>query len=390
MTRLKIDWTLCAFGVAVMYAVYLGAMFLVRLWLIDKHGHIVANDFIDVWAAGHMAWNSHAAQVYDWQSHRAAEIAIAGAPFDGYYGWHYPPTFLFVAMALACVPYVAAFFVALLATLPLYLLVTARAAQTKQAWLFSLAFPSVLMDVWVGQNGFLTAALIGGVLLLLEEQPILSGVCLGLLTYKPQFGILFPFVLLASGYWRVCLAAAITATCMIGASWLAFGSETWIAFFHSIPHTTQMILGGGHAGWNKLQTVYGCTRWIGASDGAAWSAQIAVTLLMLLGLVAMWRSGLPFALKAAALCVATLLATPYAYIYDLPVLALAIAFLYRHRAFNSYEISVSAVACVLIFAFPWMSAPVGLAASLMIASLVSRRARVSSWPEHSDVALQRA
>jgi hypothetical protein len=372
----RLDWTMFAFAAVAVYGAFLAAMFFAHFWLVDAHGHIVANDFIDVWTAGHMAWSGHAAQVYDWQAHRAAETAVAGQAFDGYFGWHYPPPFLFVAMALASVPYVVAFFAILIATLPLYLLVTDRIAQTKQAWLFALAFPATLMDLWVGQNGFLTAALIGGTLLLLEEQPLLSGICLGLLTYKPQFGILFPFVLLASGHWRTCLAAALTAGCMIGLSWLAFGSETWIAFFHSVPHTSEMILGSGRAGWNKLQTIYGFLRWAGASDGAAWSAQIATALLLLAGLIAMWRSRLPFALRAAALCVCTLLATPYAYIYDFPLLALAIAFLYRDRAFNRYETGIVGAACLLILAFPWTGAPLGLASSLLVASLVSRRARV--------------
>ena len=54
----------------------------------------------------------------------------------------------------------------------------------------------------VGQNGFLTAALIGGTLYLMPVRPVLAGICLGLLTYKPQYGLLFPIVLVAAGHWR--------------------------------------------------------------------------------------------------------------------------------------------------------------------------------------------
>ena len=60
------------------------------------------------------------------------------------------------------------------------------------AFLVALGFPAALWNVTAGQNGFLTAALIGGTLGLLERRPALAGVCLGLLTYKPQFGLLFP------------------------------------------------------------------------------------------------------------------------------------------------------------------------------------------------------
>ena len=48
------------------------------------------------------------------------------------------------------------------------------------------------MNALVGQNGFLTAALIGGTLYLIPIRPVLAGICLGLLTYKPQYGLLFP------------------------------------------------------------------------------------------------------------------------------------------------------------------------------------------------------
>ena len=74
-----------------------------------------------------------------------------------------------------------------------------------------------------------------------------------------------------NGTWRALAAATFTAALIGALSLVVFGPETWAAFFHSIPHTTQVILAGGNAGWNKLQTVYGFTRWIGASDAMAWN-----------------------------------------------------------------------------------------------------------------------
>jgi arabinofuranan 3-O-arabinosyltransferase len=389
LSKSRVDWTAAAFAMAVAYALFLVAMFWGGFWLRDANGHILANDFIDVFAAGKMAAAGHSASVYDWQAHHAAETALTGIPFEGYYGWHYPPPFLFVAVTLSRLPYFAAFGLWVAATLPLYAVAISRIAQRRDAVLWACAFPAVLLNAYVGQNGFLTAALIGAMLLTLEEQPILSGIFIGLLTYKPQFGILIPVALLAGGHWRALASASVTAIAMAALSLLVFGADTWAAFFHSIPHTSQMILAGGHAGWNKLQTVYGFIRWAGASDHAAWSAQIASLLLMALGIAFMWRSKLPFSLKAAALCVAALLATPYAYIYDFPIMAVAIAFLYRHQRFTAYEIAVLLCACLLIIAFPWINAPLGLAAALLFASLVSRRGRKLVLPQ-TDVALQRA
>lgn len=385
----RVDWTGLAGGAVLAYAVFLIAMFVAHFWLRDPFGTPIANDFVDVYAAGKLAASGHAAFAYNWDIHRAAEMDAIGHGFPGYYGWHYPPPFLFVAVALCALPYFASFLFWIAATLPLYALAMSRIAQQRAAVLWALAFPAVLLNVYVGQNGFLTAALFGAMLLTLEEGPLLSGIFLGLLTYKPQFGVLIPIALLAGGYWRALLSASVTAALAIALSVFAFGTDAWIAFFHSIPHTTQMILAGGHAGWNKLQTVYGLTRWAGASDATAWGWQIAVAALMAVGLIVIWRSRMPFALKASALCAATLLATPYAYIYDFPLLAVAMAFLYRHRSFDTREAITLLIAAGLVAIFPWANAPVGLAATLLVASLVSRRGR-KLLGAGGDVALQHA
>jgi hypothetical protein len=385
--RSRPDWSVIAFAVATAYFVFLAAMFVGGFWLRDGHGHIIANDFIDVYAAGILTNAGHAASAYDWHAHHVAERAIAGA-FPGYYGWHYPPQFLFIASLLARFPYFVAFALWVLATLPLFVFAVARIADDKSAWLIALSFPAVLLDVYVGQNGFVSTALIGAVLLMMEDRPWLSGVFLGLLAYKPQFGILFPLVLIASGQWRVIASATLSVALVALASTLAFGPQIWMAFLHSVPVTTQMVLSGGHAGWNKLQSVYGFVRWLGGSDRAAWSAQIAMALGSIAALIALWRGNASFALKAAALATATMLATPYCYIYDFPVLAIALAFLWRAKPFDSAERSAVAFICFCIAGFVVFGTPIALAGTLITAALVARRV-AESLAELMDVALQR-
>ncbi len=93
-----------------------------------------------------------------------------------------------------------------------------------------VAFPMVFTNTLVGQNGFLTAALIGGTLYLMPVRPVLAGICLGLLSYKPQYGLLFPIVLIAAAQWRVFISAGVTTVVLAFVSWLAFGTESWQAF----------------------------------------------------------------------------------------------------------------------------------------------------------------
>jgi hypothetical protein len=184
----------------------------------------------------------------------------------------------------------------------------------------------VLANFIAGQNGFLSAALIGGALLCIERRPLLAGFFLGLLTYKPHLGLLFPIVLAASGHWRTFAAATATAVAMACASWIAFGSAAWSAFFADIGPTSYAVL----------------------SDGVG----------------------------AAALGVGALLATPYLYAYDLVILAVPLAFLWRlgrARGFLPHELSGIGIACLLVLIFPAVKAPVGLAALMLVAALIARR-----------------
>jgi hypothetical protein len=241
------------------YLIVLGGAFLKGDFLVDAANRPIANDFVAVVAAGQLARDGNAAAAYDWPIHKRAEVAVIGHDFDDYYGWHYPPTFLFFAAALASLPFVAAALSSLIATLAAY--VAAMACLLGRTGIFvALGFPAALWKVTAGQNGFLTAALIGGTLGLLERRPALAGVCLGLLTYKPQFGLLFPLVLIADRRWRTIAVAAAVAAGLAALSWFAFGSASWDAFVHWLPITSHEILGAGRADFGRLQSLFGLVR----------------------------------------------------------------------------------------------------------------------------------
>jgi hypothetical protein len=274
---------------------------------------------------------------------------------------------------LAALPYLTAFFAWSLITLPLYLMAVYRVAGRAQAWVAAFAFPATFFNIAVGQNGFATAALVGGALVTLPARPILAGVLVGFLTYKPQFGILFPFALLAGGHGRTFVAAAATAAAMAVLSALAFGDQAWIAFFHSIPVTVDAVLVQGMAGWAKLNSVYGTSRWLGLNADTAMVAQMSVIAILIPAIILLWRSSVSQSLKAAGLIAASLLATPYLYVYDLPMLAVALAFLFRDAAFDKYEYAVTGLVVAAIAVFPLVLCPTALAGVILVALLVLRR-----------------
>ena len=97
-----------------------------------------------------------------------------------------------------------------------------------------LASPFAAWNFLIGQNGFLTASLLRASLLLLERRPVLAGVFIGCLTYKPQFGIFLPVALIAARQWRACVSAAVTVISLVAASAATFGVDGWVAFPRAI------------------------------------------------------------------------------------------------------------------------------------------------------------
>jgi hypothetical protein len=368
---------LIGFSLALAYALFLAGSAFERAWLIDSLGRIIDNDFIAVWAAGRLVLDGHPAAAWDWSLHRAVEVAVAGRDFVTYYGWHYPPTFLFAAASLAMFPYLVAWALWMAVTLPAYVAAVRAIIGERIGIVLALGFPGVLWNLSVGQNGFLTAALIGGTLIFIERRPLLAGVCLGLLTYKPQFGLLFPLVLLIDRRWQVLVAASITAVALAAASVLAFGVQSWEAFFAWMPVTSNAVFAEGRAGLMKLQSLLGVVRWLGGDMTAAWAAQAVLIAGAAILSAWLWRQRVRYEIKAAALAAAAMLATPYLYIYDFPVLAIPLAFLLRmglRDGLLPYELPAIAVSCGLILAFPFVAVPTGLAAVAIVVSLIARRA----------------
>jgi len=367
---------LLCFALIAAHAVYLADSYWQGTWLVAANGG-VPSDFVNVWAAGKLAWQGLPADAYNWPVHKSVEVVAVGHPFDGYFGWHYPPTFLFVAALLALMPYAAAYVLWVFGTFPLYLAAIRGIIGDRTGYFLAAAFPAVLSNFIVGQNGFLTAALIGGALVLLVERPLLSGVLIGLITYKPHLGLLFPIALAAGGHWRTFIAASMTAAVMALAAWVVFGADTWLAFYANIGHTSQAFLSDGWADFAKLQTVFGLTRMLGGPEPLAWALQALVTLGCAAAVAALWRSDADYPIKAAALSCAALLATPYLYLYDLVALAVPLAFLFRlgrARGFLDYEAAGIGLSCFLTLVFPFVKAPTGFAAVLIVAALTLRRA----------------
>ena len=350
---------------------------------VDVRGRPIGTDFSNVYAAGTYVLDGNPEAPFDLSLQYAREQKLFGAATP-FYGWHYPPFFLFVAGALALMPYGIAFAVWQAVTLVLYLLVILailapsfrgawsaspesitteckirarnRRFWTRWSWiadsrstvsgttadrlLLALAFPAVLINIGHGQNGFLTAALLGAALLKLDRSPVFAGILFGLLAYKPQFGLMIPVALISGGRWRAVAAAAAAVVLLAAATTLAFGPHIWVAFLDSTRFTRLVALEQGDTGWYKIQSVFAWARMWGASVPVAYALQGVLVAALGAALARLWRGGAAYPLKAAALCLAAILATPYTFDYDMMLLAPAIAFLVSDgfaRGFRPWE-----------------------------------------------------
>src|SRR5580704_17141767 len=277
------------FAVFVINAVFFPAAYFQHCWIYEANGQGIPTDFINVFAAGKLVLSGHPALAYDWDIQKQIELDVLKQDFPGYFAWHYPPPFLFVASFLAQFPYAVAFIGWVSVSFVPYLVMMRAIVGRSFGLLLAVAFPLVLNNTLVGQNGFLTAALIGGTLCLMPTRPVLSGICLGLLSYKPQYGLLFPIVLIAASQWTVFFTAACVAVAMAFASWLAFGTESWQAFFHWMPMFSQAFLTEGRATFWKLQSLFALVRFLGGSEQLAWIFQWILSGTVAVGLAIMWR-----------------------------------------------------------------------------------------------------
>jgi arabinofuranan 3-O-arabinosyltransferase len=374
------------FVLFIINAAFFPSAFFAHWWIFDEKGLGIPTDFVNVWSAGKLVLEGHPALAYDWDIQKQVQVAVLGQSYQGNFAWHYPPPFLFVASLLAQFPYSVAFVGWAAVSLMPYLAVMRAIVGQPFGLLLAAAFPVVLTNTLVGQNGFLTASLIGGTLYLMPVRPVLSGICLGLLSYKPQYGLLFPLVLIATSQWTVFFTAGCVAVAMVLASWLAFGTESWQAFFHWMPMFSQAFLTEGRAPWGKMQSIFALVRYLGGTEQLAWTFQWIMSGAVAVLQALMWRSRISYPLKAAALATGTLLITPYLFLYDVMVLAIAVAFLVRiglRQDFQRHELpSLGMVAALLMF-YPLLGAPTGFAATLIVSGLIAGRcglARRSAAP----------
>jgi hypothetical protein len=390
------EWRLQVYGyvLAAVYAAFLVSVYRAGTWLIDGAGVPVYTDFACAWAAAVQALQGGAASLYDPAEFVKVQAALVGPRGYFYPNWPYPPTFFLILAPFTVLPYLYGFIAWDLATLLGLIVVVCCVIRRPPAVALVLASPFTMWNFLAGQNGFLTGSLLGGSLLLLERQPVLAGVFIGALTYKPQFGILVPVALAAARQWRAFASAAATAGIFAGISIAVFGIDVWEALPRQLAAQTGEVLWAGGtddpaAEWGYVQTVYGMVRDLHGGAALAWLVQGSATAGVAIIVWLVWRSPVRYPLKAATLAAAALIATPYAFAYDMAAIAVPAAFLasdqMRHgflRGEQAILIGLFATSLAVLVVFgdrpggiTFGSTPIGPLVAIMLLGVIVHRAR---------------
>jgi len=290
---------------------------------VDRAGKPIGTDFTSFWTASQLALAGRPADAYDIAAHWSAQKALFGSNV-GYSAFFYPPPYLLLCLPLAAAPYFWSLAAWLTATGYAYWRVLRVYAGPKIEALAILAFPAFLINAGHGQNGFLSAALIGGGALWLDRRPVLAGLCFGALVYKPHLAPMVPLALIAARRWTTLAAMAAAALSVLAASWLVLGEAAWRGFFAAAP-LARASLERHLVGDEKMQSAFAAVRLLHGDLALAYALQAGVALAAAVGLVWLNRRRGPW--EGPATIAATLLASPFLLDYDLTLLAIPLAWL---------------------------------------------------------------
>ena len=357
----------------------------------DWTGHALGRDFINYWTAGHLIGSGQVGDIFQPDLFLAHERRLFD-PRLPFHFWSYPPPNLFLVAPLGLTPYLVG--LAVWSAAGLVALGFAARAWTRDPWLWALLMlaPATATNIGLGQNGAFTAALLLGGLSLIDRRPALAGALLGLLIFKPQIAVMLPVAVLAGRRWRTMWAGAGAAAVVLALSALVFGLAPWRGFFGPTLQYQAIMLSHGHGPFQwMMPSAYMSARLFKLDAAEALWVQAPFTLIAV-GLCAWaWRrADKPLELRAAILMMATFVATPQAFNYDLIPASAAALVLLRRDPVRWLALGLAMLvwaAPVAMMGLRWVHAPVAplalLAALVRLAMLPDAEPGRAAWPEAS-------
>ncbi len=296
--------------------------------ILDRSSIPIGADFSNFYSAATLALSQSPAATYDFTKMRAAQVKTIGANPESIGGmlWVYPPIFLLLLLPFSFLPYFASLAIWLITTILGYLKVLLRIAPSRQTIWLAVAFPGTFENFIHGQNGFLSAGILGGGLLLLESHAFIGGIILGFLSYKPQLAVLILVALMAGRRWKALAGASLSFLGLVLASILIMGTGVWVAFWQSITVASKLYESGALPVF-KDGSVFYAALLAGASFEVARTLQAIMMISVVIVVFIVWFRDISLPIRNSVLVLSILLFTPHVYPYDFVLLALPIAWL---------------------------------------------------------------
>lgn len=287
-------------------------------------------DYLNLWAAGVLA---HAGQIGTLFHPPLYDLWLKGVfgPDLSLHTWSYPPPMVLLAIPLSILPLGWGFVVWAIGSLSMLGITLRRCGLRSATCLAILLSPAAIENALAGQNGAITAAMLEGGLLLVNRKPILAGILFGLLTTKPQLGLLLPVCLMASGRWRAIGAAAATGVLLFVVSGWLLGWSAWEWYATDVRQfmTTHVLEQPYGVMFQRLMgTPFILARWLRAPLAVAYTVQAVSAMACAVATWRAWR--IPQANTKARMALTgslALLATPYGFSWDMTGAAIGIAVL---------------------------------------------------------------
>jgi hypothetical protein len=239
---------------------------------------VVGRDFLNFWMYGRTALTPDPSRFYDLQTYNRELAALLGADYP-WQNWSYPPSIMLLAVPFGALTYMQALLCWTVLGVAIFIWTASRQVSESRLLIPLVFSPAAVLCLVSGQSSFVTAAMLIAVFAWLDRRPIGAGVLLGLLTLKPQLGLLFPVMLIASGRWRVFAAAAITAVALVALTAVLLGPQVWIDYaLKGIPTQNLVLIDPQMLGAPFMPTIFMNLRAAGASYGIAMAVQICFLL----------------------------------------------------------------------------------------------------------------
>lgn len=292
-------------------------------------------DFDAFYIVAKLVWQGTVDQAYQFAKLLVIQREASGG-HDSLMPWTYPPQFSLLMAPFALIPVGVAYLLFATSTLALYLAVLRRIAGSQFVLVLIVFFPTIGITLACGQNGFLTAALIGLVCLYFEERPVVAGAALGLMIIKPHLAIAFAVYAVLRRSWIVVGTAAAVVLASSALCTAVFGTQIWSALLQSV-RDSSAFLEQGYYPLYRMISGYAALRTAGLSALGAFLGQGVVAVLALgIVLIAVYRK-IPVRESLGLTAIISPCISPYAYDYDFLIFGIGLAMLLPSLLANARE-----------------------------------------------------